>query len=64
MSKCDRKRELKIEMNNGMVIHLPKELIKSLTIPGVVIERSYHRFVFNMETYLEELEKRLFKNRR
>jgi hypothetical protein len=48
-------KELKIHLNNGTVLRIPKIEIEKITLPGLVIRRDYFRLVLSMQNYQQQL---------
>lgn len=55
MSKADRIKAIKIELNDGKEILIPRIMIKRIIIPGITINRSYKRLVLDQSKLLKLL---------
>lgn len=51
-----KNKEIRIDMNNGLVLKIPKVEIKRIVLPGIVIRNNYFRLVLEMENYMKNLE--------
>jgi len=45
------KKEVKVVMNNGMVMRIPQNQIQQIVLPNIFINRSYFRLVLSMSNY-------------
>ena len=50
-------KNVRIETIDGKIIKIPREIIRKITLPSLVIKRNYFKLTLQMQDYERELER-------